>query len=295
MNIQNRPDTEFRKSRLADLTERHPTLEATVIGKSMLDRDIDCFRIGEGKRSILAVGAHHGMEHITSLALYDFIEFLVDKGERGLSYAGINIPYLLSKFSFFVVPCVNPDGVELQLSGAKEGPMYLRQLRMNGGDLDFSRWQANARGVDLNHNYAYGFAEYKRIETAEQIMPGKTRYSGEHPESEPESKAVAGLVRALAPSAVVSLHTQGEEIFSMPRTESVEKTAARLAAGIGYKHMEARGHAAYGGLSDFCGGVLGIPSFTVELGKGENPLPNTQLPAISERVRRMLILLPTYL
>lgn len=288
------PDSEFRKNKLDELIQRHPTLEATVIGHSMLGRDIDCFRIGKGKRYILAVGAHHGMEHITTLALYEFIDFLAGKESAGASYAGVNIPYILSKFSFFVIPCANPDGVELQIHGAAEGPMYLRQMRMNGS-ADFSNWQANARGVDLNHNYDFGFAEYKRIEAAEEILPGKTRFSGEYPESEPETKAIADLIRALAPAAVVSLHTQGEEIFSMPKEERVDRIAQRIAKRIGYKHTVPKRHAAYGGLSDFAGSALLIPSFTVELGRGENPLPTKELPSICECVYKLLILLPTYL
>lgn len=295
MNEKNLPDTEFRKRKLAELTSSHPSIEATVIGRSMLGRDIDCFRVGTGNKRVLAVGAHHAMEHITSLALYDFLDFLAGKCERGASFCGVNIEYLLTKFTFFVIPCLNPDGVELQISGIKDGPMYTRQLRMNGGGSDFSSWQANARGVDLNHNYAYGFADYKRIEAAEGILPGRTRFSGEFPESEPETKALADFVRALAPSAVVSLHTQGEEIFSMPKNDVIDKMAEQISRKIGYKNSVATGHAAYGGLSDFTGGVLGIPSFTVELGRGENPLPVSALPAISERVKKLLVLLPTYL
>jgi len=295
MTTTNQPDTKFRGDKRQELTEKYPELEATVIGRSMLGRDIDCFKIGEGRKSILTVGAHHGMEHITAMALYDFIEFIMQKRETDSRFCGINMSYLLSKFTFFIVPCVNPDGVELVLHGAEEGPLYLRQLRMNCESLDFSHWQANARGVDLNHNYSYGFAEYKRIEAAEGIFPGKTRYSGEYPESEPETKSIANLVRALSPLALVSLHTQGEEIFSMPKNEKTEKIAKRLAVGIGYKNSVAKGHAAYGGLSDFSGGELGIPSFTVELGRGENPLPYKDLAAISERVRKLLVLLPTYL
>ena len=294
MNKVNYPDAEFRKNKLEELLERYPSLESSVIGRSMIGRDIDCLKIGKGRRCILAVGAHHGMEHISSLALYDFVDFLAKKESSGALYAGVNIPYILSKFSFFVIPCVNPDGVELQLHGASEGPMYLRQIRMNGG-ADFSDWQANARGVDLNHNYDYGFAEYKRIEAAEEILPGKTRYSGEYPESEPESKAVADFIRALSPVAVVSFHTQGGEIFSMPKEERTHRIAERIAGQIGYRHVEPKGHAAYGGLSDFSGAALGIPSFTVELGRGENPLPQDLLPPISECVRKLLVLLPTYL
>jgi hypothetical protein len=161
--------------------------------------------------------------------------------------------------------------------------------------LDFSEWQANARGVDLNHNYEAGFFEYKRLEEAEGITAGKTRFSGEYPESEPETRALASFIRTLMPEAIVSLHTQGEEIFSKPDTEYVERIAGRLGRSSGYKTSVAEGLSAYGGLCDYTGSVLNIPSFTVELGRGKNPLPYSSLGAIPDKVRNLLIFLPTYL
>jgi g-D-glutamyl-meso-diaminopimelate peptidase len=76
---------------------------------------------------------------------------------------------------------LNPDGVDLQIKGIEAGGILSeRLLKMNGRE-DFSHWQANARGVDLNHNYDAGFHEYKKLEKENDICAGATRYSGEYP------------------------------------------------------------------------------------------------------------------
>ena len=163
---------------------------------------------------------------------------------------------------------------------------------MSGGD--FSMWQANARGVDLNHNYDSGFLEYKRLEREEGIGAGPSLYSGEYPESEPETRGTANLIRTLSPAAVISLHTQGEEIYYQPKDRKMARRAERLAGLCGYSVGTPAGTAAYGGLCDYTGS-LGIPSFTLELGKGVNPLSESDVPAIFARVGEALALLPTLL
>ena len=55
------------------------------------------------------------------------------------------------------------------------------------------------------------------------------------------------------------------------------------------------GSAEYGGMADYSGGVLKIPSFTVEVGKGKNPLPHEKFPEIDENIRKLLYLAPTLL
>lgn len=284
----------YRKEHFKKFCEKYPSCDAGIIGRSILGRDINYYKFGIGKRHIIVVGAHHGMEYITSYALYDFIDFILEKSEQGSTFCGINLDIFLRLFTFWVVPCLNPDGTELCTVGAYKNPLEERQARMNGGE-DFSHWQANARGVDLNHNYDFGFAEYKEIENREGIRPGRTRFSGEYPESEPETKSLASLARTLMPSLVVSLHTQGEEIYSSPKEARVSNAAARIAAAVGYSVAQPDGHAAFGGFCDYTGGVLGIPSFTVELGRGENPLPHSAMKSICDRTRKLLVLLPTYL
>lgn len=147
----------------AEFFDRFKTkCDAGRIGRSILGRSIDYYKLGYGKRNILAVGAHHAAEHITASALFAFIELLCGGG------GFCECRDALSKACFWIVPCLNPDGVEMQICGPSASPLYERQLRMNGGE-DFSLWQANARGVDLNHNYDAEFGEYKRIEMREGI------------------------------------------------------------------------------------------------------------------------------
>ena len=153
-----------------------------------------------------------------------------------------------------------------------------------------SDWQANGRGVDLNHNYEYGFAEYKRIEYSRGITAGKTLFSGEYPESEPESRLAANLVRILNPNAVVSLHSQGEEIYFAP--SAAHRPAMNLARLTGYNVSVPSDTAAYGGLCDYTGYTLGIPSFTIEIGRGKNPLSESLLPSILKRIIPALLCVP---
>jgi g-D-glutamyl-meso-diaminopimelate peptidase len=95
----------------------------------------------------------------------------------------------------------------------------------------------------------------------------------------------------------MTLHTQGEEIFSPSLKESEKSmvTARRLAKLTGYKLSRAEGLAAYGGMSDWCADALSIPSFTMECGRGKNPLPITQTSSIYATMRAALFLFPTIL
>ena len=284
------PDESDRNKKREEYAHSYPDMAHFTVGKSILGREIDCYRIGEGRRYLLIVGAHHALEYITAITLYGFIEFLAEKTTRPTTYCGISLDFLLKKYSYFVIPALNVDGIELHLHGCSDSPLCKRQLAMSGGD--FSLWQANARGVDLNHNYGYGFSEYKRLEGEQGIEAGNTRYSGEYPESEPETRALTNFLRALAPCAVLSLHTQGEEIYYHPANARTERVAARLARSVGYKTAKCEGLCAYGGLCDFTGETMGIPSFTVELGRGKNPLDLSWQTNLLGVVKRLLITLP---
>ena len=264
-------------------------IEKTVLGKSILGREIPVYRIGKGKRPVVFVAAHHALEAIGTNLLYLFLRVLSDEEEYRRLGVGILRSALLSSFSLYFVPCLNPDGAELVSGGAINSPLRERQLRMSGGD--FSTWQANARGVDLNHNYDAYFYEYKRLEREKGIVPGATLYSGEYPESEPETRALASFIRALMPTLTVSLHTQGEEIYF---SERGRRLALALAERTGYRPLRAEGTAAYGGLTDYLERMK-LAALTVEMGKGKNPLPNSLLPLLAERLLPAFAALPTLL
>ena len=273
------------------IVDRGGELRQGTLAKSILDRPIDVYYVGKGKRYVTVFATHHALESITSNIAYLLIDLLIQKSERGV-VNGVDCKLLLSKYCFAIVPCVNPDGVELRYHGAKKTPLYDRQMRMSGGD--FSKWQANARGVDLNHNYDFGFTEYKQLERELGIRPGLSLFSGEYPESEPESRAMANLVRTLSPCAVVSLHAQGEEIFAPMKDRRGRRVSEHFASLTGYRLSAPSGTAAYGGLVDYTAS-LGIPSFTLEVGRGTNPLPESDIPSIFSRVGEALAILPTLL
>ena len=56
----------------------------------------------------------------------------------------------------------------------------------------------------------------------------------------------------------------------------------------GYKLAEPVGTAVGGGLKDWLISELNIPAFTVEVGLGENPLPDEDLDLIYNRLEEML-------
>ncbi len=262
-------------------------VEEALVGYSILQRPIKMYKFGKGRGRVVFFGAHHALESITANILYTFI-YIMNSPERAMISAE-DLPSLFtSLYTYYVVPCLNPDGIEIRFNGDASSVLHSRILRMTGGDLN--GWQANARGVDLNHNYEYGFAEYKAIEYSRGITAGKSLYSGEYPESEPESRLAASLVRILNPKAVVSLHSQGEEIYYAP---SASRNAAQALAKLtGYTATLPTDTAAYGGLCDYAGYALGIPSFTLEIGRGSNPLPEADIPAVAKRIIPALMLLP---
>ena len=64
-----------------------------------------------------------------------------------------------------------------------------------GGDIP-GRWQANARGVDINHNFNAGWAALQLQERAAGIGgPSPRQWGGPAPESEPETRAMTELCR----------------------------------------------------------------------------------------------------
>lgn len=283
---------------ISRLTERYPFLRSEFLGCSILDRSIPLLTIGNGRRGVLYVGTHHGMEWITAALLMRWVADICGCMETNARSACHPLCNWLDICTVYILPMLNPDGTEYQIHGLSEDhPMRDRVLAMNGGSEDFSHWQANARGVDLNHNYDAGFADYKRLERDAGILSGApTRYSGEEAESEPEVRLLCNFIRFHTNlCAVLTLHTQGEEIYYssgetlLPRAAQI---AARLSALCGYRLAKPEGAAAYGGLTDWCIQALGVPSFTVECGKGVNPLPLSDLPHIYSDLRHALFAFP---
>ncbi len=279
--------------------ERYSQMGFSTLGESLLGKSIPMVTLGEGSKTILYVGTHHGMEWMTSILLLRFINEYAEAYKEGRRIYNTHIPYLFKERRIVIVPMLNPDGVNYTIEGVKaDNPLKSRLERMNPFHPDYSEWQANARGVDLNHNYDAGFLEYKKMEQELGIMGGgPTRYSGECPESEPEVGYLCNYLRFNQENiqAIITLHTQGEEIYytgcgkTLPRSQRMAKALSRL---CGYRLNKPDGPASYGGLTDWCIQSLEIPSFTIECGKGKNPLPLEEYFCVYAALRQMLFEAP---
>ncbi len=288
--------------KLNELSERYEHVRVTYIGASLMSRPIPAVTIGgdEAKKGVLYVATHHATENICTSLMVDFIEEYARLMELGRYICGVNTRVLYRMRSITVIPMLNPDGVEYRLHGiSSDNPLYERVLKYNGGD-DLSLWNANARGVDLNHNYNAYFDEYKLLEKDNNISPGRSRYSGESPESEPETSALANYIRYNIDkiSGILTFHTQGEEIFYKSRGIEAPRsnfTAKRISRMMGYALSEADGMASYGGLTDWFIKEFNKPSFTVECGRGENPISMSQRNSIYIKLRETLYTFPILL
>lgn len=262
------------------------------IGKSVLNRPIECFRIGNKPDTVFMCGGVHGMEWITSSLLYLFIINIGDAIINQKSYFNQKILECLSKKSIAIVPCANPDGVEISIHGSNSAKHFREFVEsISQGSTD--DWQSNAYGVDINHNFNAGWKQVKKMELSFGIeSPGKTRYGGTAPENQPETIALTKFCRTTKLHTAIAFHSQGEEIYwnygNNTPPESIDM-AKNMSVLSGYNISSPEGIATGGGFKDWVIDELKVPAFTIEIGKGINPLDISQLIPIYSKIEDMLL------
>lgn len=134
-------------------------------------------------------------------------------------------PHLLGDRKVVVIPVVNPDGLA-------------------------RRTRVSVNGVDLNRNFP-----------AENWRRRGKRH-GDHPGSEPETKALLEAMRRHPPDRILSIHAPLHCInYDGPARELAE----RMGALCEYPVRENIGYPTPGSFGSWAGHDLGIPVITVEL------------------------------
>lgn len=279
----------------AALRGRYATLRGVPVGHSGLGRTIPALVLSTGgcDQRVLLAAAFHGQEWLTTLCALRLCEELCVAAQGDLPLCGIPVKRALQGRQIWFVPLVNPDGVEIARYGSSAAAGYAALAAATGADIP-GMWQANARGVDINSNFNAGWAEMQALAQKNgKNLPGARKYPGPVPESEPETRALTDLCRRYAFRQVVALHSQGEEIYWEygPNTPPQSRMMAQvLGEASGYRVAKPEGLSAHGGFKDWFIQCYHRPGFTIELGRGRNPLPVAQFEEIYSRAREMLAL-----
>jgi carboxypeptidase T len=248
-------------SRNADITRLQS------IGKSTEGRDIWALHINTSPDALLAgrsakpgaifMGAHHAREHLSVEVPLMLAEHLLSNREDA------RIGALLDSRDLWIIPMVNPDGAEWDISTGRY--KMWRKNRRNNGDGTF--------GVDLNRNYGFKWGTGGSDKDTSSDV-----YMGPEPFSEPESKAIRDFVEAhLNAKVLLTFHTFSELILypwghtydgigSARDLQTFEKMARTMAEWNRYKPQQSSDlYIASGDTTDWAYGEHQIFAFTFEL------------------------------
>ena len=280
-----------RKKLINNMVKDYKFLSLGLIGKSWCGRPIEFIHLGNKENLNLWVASHHGMEWLTSLVVLKFLKNVCEKIKHNRKACGIDLKKCFEKQGLTVIPCLNPDGVEISLLGSQGAGRYASFVeKVSRGNT--SRWQANARGVDLNHNYNAGWKELHAMEREKGILgPGPTRYGGNRPQSELETLALTSFCKKNNFNSAIAFHSQGEEIYwdyGKNTPKESENIANIMALAASYTVSKPEGLAVGGGFKDWFIKEFKKPAFTVEIGKGKNPLPASDLNSVYDKIEKML-------
>jgi carboxypeptidase T len=261
----------------------------------------------EDEPGVLLMGAHHGNEKPSYESLLYFIQLVVDHyGEENRDNDGdgmINediidgrdndgdglidedlseerITTIVDQTQIFIIPMVNPDGVEAN-TRKNCAPNYGRYGLRN---------TITSYGVDLNRNYEYKWYLYYvfplSYHQAITSMDASWNYRGPYPFSENETRAVKYVADSQDISISLSYHSYGEFLFYPWTHTSIPVPEKSLFASIGENISAIDGYYLYKGntyLIPRFGGTLGtsenwlyarhgILSFTIELCQTRAPV-----------------------
>lgn len=248
---------------LTKLVQNNPHIASlSSIGKSVEGRDIWSVRVShlpDGAPAAVFMGGHHAREHVSVEIPLKLLQYLVDEYNN----KNPRIVSLLNTFEVHIIPVVNPDGKEFDVSTGNY--KYWRKNRTKHTTGDF--------GVDLNRNYGYGWGG-----AGASPSTSDDTYRGPSAFSEPETQAIRKFIEAHENiTTLLSYHTFSKLVLwpwghidsevQNARDLEVFKTAGtKMSKWNGYKPMKSGDlYLASGDTCDWAYGERGIFAFTFEL------------------------------
>ena len=213
--------------KLAELYPEIITLGS--IGNSVEGRELTLIQLGKGDLKIILCGSHHAREYITS----SYLMKMTEEYSRAYINSGLfgkyNVREILDQVSIYVVPMVNPDGVNLVNKGLlavnnQEDVEAMVMLRPS-----YREWKANINGIDLNRQYPAEWDE----KYDEVGKPASESFKGKDSGIEPEIQAMMELSRNNEFLVAASFHSKGNVIYWADRgTVDLVPGAKEIAKGL---------------------------------------------------------------
>ena len=205
-----------------------------IIGKSANGKNIFAYHFGVFQApQVMLTAATHAREYISSLCVCEIFRF-----------------HEFKNFGLWIIPLVNPDGVEQVLN------LHEKESKL---------MKSNSNLVDINVNFDANWGMGK----ANTLKQGLENFIGPFPNSEPETRALMEFAKSLSFDLVVNFHTKGEVIyygdFLQGSKRHVDKILAEKICKI-TNFIPIKTSGSFGGFSDWCEMRLNIPALTIELG-----------------------------
>lgn len=283
---------------IGSFTTVFPFLDIGTIGTSILGTNLYYIKFGNGPKEIFYNASTHANEWITTPLLMKFIEILSKAYVNNTNVYGYNARELFNQVSLYVVPMVNPDGVDLVTGLFKENTTIYqnsKKIADNFPHIPFpSGWKANIAGVDLNLQFPAGWDQAREIKFAQGFnKPAPRDFVGFAPLSVPESIALYNFTLSHNFNKVLAYHTQGKVIYwqyqNFTPAESLP-IANEFSRVSGYSPEDTPFDSSFAGYKDWFIFAYRRPGFTIEAGLGQNPLPISQFDEIYRDNLGILIL-----
>lgn len=274
----------------------YPCAALSVLGRSWAKRGIFSLSIGEGTDSVLLLAGLSAEDNAAPLLLYRFFERLCESHEQDRTLRAVKIRNSLCERRITVVPCLNPDAYEIRRYGAIGAGCYAG-LVSRAVDKSYDNWHANARGVNVAHNFDYRHTPVllKNENADVQPRPAPFAYAGPTAESETETQALVRLCkREHFRHAVVLSGTGGRVFWSAPDAQAdmndTPMTAKILAAAGEYTLSKKEDSIRHGCFAEWFAKENQKPAFEIAPRVRGRIQTQADFDALYEQTEEMLVL-----
>ena len=273
---------------IREIVNTYPFCRTENLATTVFQRPIPTLVIGNGPRKVIFSASHHANEWITTLVLLNFAEELAQAIQSGDRIYGVDARELAQQVAIYMVPMVNPDGVDLVTGAIRPGSAQYELAQLLAANYPLvsfpDGWKANLLGVDLNLQYPAGWLRARQIKFSQGFtQPGPRDYVGKAALDQFESRALAGYTRYIDPDLILAYHSQGKEIywqFQDIQIPGARELGQKMADASGYTLSDVPYASGFAGYKDWFIQEFHRPGYTIEVGQGINPLPLSQFDEI---------------